>query len=210
MCSPQNVFSSGSKFYTATGFGNLALSATLQDVPEPDWELSDALQWRHNGRDSVSNNQPHDCLLNHLFRRRSKKTSKLRVTAVCAGNSPGTGEFPHKGQWRGKCFHLMTSSWHKKSRRRRGKGSSFLIKVERGSHHGDNHACQCDLMVIKVPGNYLQVYLGVTKCWLAVPADQKQAKWIRPTILLATCTDTRIFDMRGNSYYFPRSLTFGG
>ena len=53
-----------------------------------------ALRWRHNGRDSVSNHQPHDCLLNRLFRRRSKKTSKLRVTGLCVGNSPGTGEFP--------------------------------------------------------------------------------------------------------------------
>ena len=53
-----------------------------------------ALQWRHNGHDSVSNHQPHDCLLGRLFRRRSKKTSKLRVTGFCAGNSPGTGEFP--------------------------------------------------------------------------------------------------------------------
>ena len=52
------------------------------------------LRWHHNGGDSVSNNQPHDCLLNRLFRRRSKKTSKLRVTGLCAGNSPGTGEFP--------------------------------------------------------------------------------------------------------------------
>ena len=51
------------------------------------------LRWRHNGRDSVSNHQPHDCLLNRLFRRRSKKTSKLRVTGLCMGNSPGTGEF---------------------------------------------------------------------------------------------------------------------
>ena len=38
----------------------------------------------------VSNHQHHDCLLNRLFRRRSKKTSKLRVTGLCAG----TGEFP--------------------------------------------------------------------------------------------------------------------
>ena len=53
-----------------------------------------SLQWRHNGRDSASNHQPHDCLLKHLFRRRSKKTSKLHVTGHCAGNSPGTGEFP--------------------------------------------------------------------------------------------------------------------
>ena len=44
----------------------------------------------HNGRDGVSNHQPHDCLLNRLFRRRSKKTSKLRVTGLCVGNSPHT------------------------------------------------------------------------------------------------------------------------
>ena len=29
-----------------------------------------------------------------LFRRRSKKTSKLRVTGLCMGNSPATAEFP--------------------------------------------------------------------------------------------------------------------
>ena len=52
------------------------------------------LQWRHNGHDSVSDHQPHVCLLNRLFRRRSKKTSKLRVTGLCAGNSPEAGEFP--------------------------------------------------------------------------------------------------------------------
>ena len=56
------------------------------------WQCT--LQWRHNRHDSVSNHQPHDCLLTRLFRRRSKKTSKLRVTGLCAGNSPGNGEFP--------------------------------------------------------------------------------------------------------------------
>ena len=39
-------------------------------------------QWRHNGRDDVSNHQPHDCLLNRIFRHRWKKTSKLRVTGL--------------------------------------------------------------------------------------------------------------------------------
>ena len=29
-----------------------------------------------------------------LFRRRSKRTSKLRVTGLCVGNLAGTGEFP--------------------------------------------------------------------------------------------------------------------
>ena len=35
-----------------------------------------------------------DYLLNRLFRPRSKKTPMLRVTGLCAGNSPVTGEFP--------------------------------------------------------------------------------------------------------------------
>ena len=53
-----------------------------------------ALQWRHNGRNGISNHQPRDCLLNRLFRRWPVNS-------------------PHKGPERGKCFHLMTSSWHK-------------------------------------------------------------------------------------------------
>ena len=52
------------------------------------------LRRRHNERDGVSNHGLHDCLLNCLFRHRSKKTSKLRVTGLCVGNSPVTGEFP--------------------------------------------------------------------------------------------------------------------
>ena len=53
---------------------------------------NNTLQWRHNERDGVSNHQPPGCLLNGLFRRRSKKTSKLRVAGLCVGNSPVTGE----------------------------------------------------------------------------------------------------------------------
>ena len=52
------------------------------------------LQWCHNGHDGVSNHQPHHCLHNRLFGCRSKKTSMLQVTGLCAGNSPETGEFP--------------------------------------------------------------------------------------------------------------------
>ena len=55
-----------------------------------------SLQWRHNGLDGVSNHHPHHCLLSHLFGRRLKKTSKLRVTGLCAGNSPVTVNSPHK------------------------------------------------------------------------------------------------------------------
>ena len=51
-----------------------------------------SLQWRHNERDCVSNHQPRDCVLNRLFRHRSKKTSRLRVTALCEGISHTKGQ----------------------------------------------------------------------------------------------------------------------
>ena len=57
------------------------------------WQIT-TLQWRHNEHGGVSNHQPCDCLLNSLFRRRSKKTSKLRITGLCVGNSPVTSEIP--------------------------------------------------------------------------------------------------------------------
>ena len=57
------------------------------------WNQAIPLRCRHNERDGVSNHQPHHCLLNCWFRRRSKKTANLRVTGLCVGNSPVTGEF---------------------------------------------------------------------------------------------------------------------
>ena len=52
------------------------------------------LKCRHNERECVSNHRGLDYLLSSSFSRRSKKTSKLRVTGLCEGNSPVTGEFP--------------------------------------------------------------------------------------------------------------------
>ena len=59
--------------------GNTSRPNQPQRYPHP----SNPLQWRHSGHDNVSNHQPHDCLLNRLFRRRSKKIPKLRVTGLC-------------------------------------------------------------------------------------------------------------------------------
>ena len=53
-----------------------------------------SLAWRHNEFDGVSYHQHLDYLLGRLSRRRSKKTSKLRITGLCEGNSLVTGEFP--------------------------------------------------------------------------------------------------------------------
>ena len=79
------VWSGGCLIITAQSYCMVAMF-DMFDAPLP-------LLWRHNGRDGASNHQPDDCLLNRSFRRRSKKTSKHRVTGLCAGNSPGTGEF---------------------------------------------------------------------------------------------------------------------
>ena len=70
-----------------------------------------------------SNHQPYDCLLDRLFRRRWKKTSRLRVTGLCAQISPvhkwpvTRKMFPFddiimtKGQWSGKhpCHAIIKS-----------------------------------------------------------------------------------------------------
>ena len=66
--------------------------------------FSSTLHWRHNGHDGVSNHQCHNCLFNRLFWHRSKKTSKLRITGLCAGNSPVVGEFPQKWSVMRKTF----------------------------------------------------------------------------------------------------------
>ena len=84
---------------------NASISCS-RDVTDPLWWRSlcisqtlfhcfdQALQWRHNERNDVSNHWCIDCLLKRLFRRRSKKPSKLRVSGLCEGNLPVTGEFP--------------------------------------------------------------------------------------------------------------------
>ena len=80
------------------------------------------LQWRHNKRDGVLNHRCIDCLLNPLFERRSKKTSKLRVTSLCEGDPPDKGPLTRKKmlpfddviitcrchQWLTVQYHLQT------------------------------------------------------------------------------------------------------
>ena len=75
-------------------------------------EVVITLQWRHNDHDGVSNHQSHGSLLNRLFRRRSKKTSKLRVTGLCVGNSPGLVNSPYKGPVTRKIWWRLHEDWY--------------------------------------------------------------------------------------------------
>ena len=61
-----------------------ALASAMGGVTHQSWD----------NMSGVSYHQPNHCLLNHLFRHRSKKTSKLCDTGLCTRNSLVTGEFP--------------------------------------------------------------------------------------------------------------------
>ena len=62
------------------------------------------LRWRHNDRDGVSNHQPHDCLLNRLFRHRSNKHQSSASLAFVWGIHRGPVNSPHKGPVTRKMF----------------------------------------------------------------------------------------------------------
>ena len=70
------------------------------------------LQWRHKEHDGVSSYQRLDCLINHLFRRKSKETSKLRVTGLCEVVHRGPVNSPHKGPVTRKMFPFHDVTMH--------------------------------------------------------------------------------------------------
>ena len=110
----------------------------------------------YNGHDGVSNHQPHDCLLSRLFRRRWKKTSKLRVTGLCEWNSPVVGEFPaqmasnvenvsiwwrhHVYQQNGYLALLYTFTWNScpVDSRRTTRSLGNIIQHQTSSSNGDS------------------------------------------------------------------------
>ena len=64
------------------------------------------LEWRHDERDGVSNHQPHGCLHNHLFSRKSKKKSRLRVIVRRAGLLLSQQDF--EWRWSVPLFQCLT------------------------------------------------------------------------------------------------------
>ena len=79
------------RWYSSLSYGRnllqLSSSIFLPWKPLP-------LRWRHNECVGVSNHQPHDCLLNRLFKAQIKENIKAPRHWPLCGNSPVTGEFP--------------------------------------------------------------------------------------------------------------------
>ena len=93
-----------------------------------------SLQWRHNERNGISNQQRLGCSLNHLFRRASKKPSNFRVTGLCEGNPPVTGGSPpppHKGPVMRKMFPFH--DWSEKKKQIIGSDFCSVWAMWRGS-----------------------------------------------------------------------------
>ena len=88
--------------------GNFLTTEQYAGLPRVDLIL---LQWRHNERDGVSNHQPHYCLLGRIFKAHIKEDIKsLCHWPLCREFTGDRWISRLKGQWRGKCFHLMMYS----------------------------------------------------------------------------------------------------
>ena len=97
-----------------------------------------ALQWRHNGSDSVSNHQPHDCLLNRYSDADQKNIKAPRHWPLCGEFTGDQWILCTNGQLRGKCFHMMTSSWPNVSCLHQDWESEWVIKFNGLSRTADS------------------------------------------------------------------------
>ena len=120
------------------------------------------LQLRHHERDGASNHRRLDCLLNSLFSRRSKKTSKLRVTGLCAGNSPVNGEFSAQRASNAENVSIWLS-YHVKDARENWYRSSWFAHC-RNVHNAIKHY---DIMTL----NVMLWYLSPNPLWLDIWDD---------------------------------------
>ena len=82
-----------------------------------------SLQWRHNECGDIWNHRRFECLFNHLFRRRSKKTSKLCVTGLCERNPPVTRGFPSP-EWN----ESPEKPWYSRNTYKETQSVSYLMR----------------------------------------------------------------------------------
>ena len=104
-----------------------------------------SLHWRHNELDGVLNRRCLEYIPNHLFMRRSKKTSKLRIIGLCEGNSQMTSEFP--AQRAGKAENVSIWWRHDVTKASNKETVSMLCR-----HEGH---CSCRLLCSRLLSTYV-------------------------------------------------------
>ena len=130
-----------------TQFGQLEWTSQFR------WASWYSLQWRHNERDGVSNHQPHDCLINPLFRHRSRKHQNSASLAYVRGIHRSPANSPHKwpvtrkmfpfhdiimfedfrAYGKLKQFRLSNSATFCKKKKK--KKNDIIINIDKISHH---------------------------------------------------------------------------
>ena len=112
----------------------------------PFWIYVLALRWRHNESNGILNHRRLHCLLSCCFRRRSRKTSKLRVTGLCVGYSLVTGEFPAQRASNAEDFSIW---W------RHHGHFGYILPLEYIGVTLVNTLCRCSMLIQK----HINIYL---------------------------------------------------
>ena len=152
-------------------------------MPRMEYKGSTILQRPYNERNGVSNHQRLDYLLNHLFKRLSKKTSKFGVTGLCEGNSPVTRKMLSFDDF------IMIKPW-----RCRSNSIRILFKFIMQNSSSDTR-CKIDLMWMS--GNdplmrsqhwFRSTRHYLSQCWPKSPTSVPGSQSV-------DCTDTEIIYM---------------
>ena len=130
-----------------------------------------SLQWRHNGRDGVSNHQPHDCLLSRIFRRKSKKNQSFPSLAFVRGIHRWPVNSPHKWPVTRKMFPLDDLMMFENNRSYRVSSSWFNFLI--------NTSLQQLVMEIK---RICRTYVRITTCCLKIRYKDIFLLKIQPTV----------------------------
>ena len=130
------------------------------------------LQLHHNELYGVSNHRCLHCLLN-WFRRRLKKTSKLRVSGLCAGTSPVTGEFPAQNAsntenisilWR---HHELSTDFYRYYLRNYSDGLWIGIRLQ----------CIYVTAVTRIPDAYIRHWIITALCNHSSQENIRGCRW---------------------------------
>ena len=84
----QNIVTPETWHFLPSTSSLVSITHILYELLLQSAQIFHALQWSHNGRNGVSNHQPHDCLLKRLFRHTWNKHQSSSSLAFV------TGEFP--------------------------------------------------------------------------------------------------------------------
>ena len=109
-----------------------------------EWiEIAETILWPPN-----ASSNPHL----FYFVMTSSNGSISALLAICPGNSPASGEFPHKGEWRGALMFFFICAWV----------NGWVNNGEAGDLR--RHHAHCDVIVMFLRN--IDQYCSRMKCWV--------------------------------------------